>query len=99
MHEGRVVVVASNYGKPQHPAWYHNLRADPHAELVVDGLPTRVVAHEADGAEREHLWREGLRYYPGWAAYERRAAPRRIPVLVLTPAADFTTDPATGTGR
>ena len=86
VHEGRLVVVASNYGSQHHPAWYHNLRADPRAEVVVDGVRSSVVAHEAEGAEREQLWREGLAYYPGWTAYERRAAPRRIPVLVLTPA-------------
>ena len=81
----RVVVIASNYGKPHHPAWYHNLRADPHAELVADGVTTRVVAHEAEGAERDQLWREALSFWPGWTTYERRAAPRRIPVLVLQP--------------
>ncbi len=85
IHDGRVVVIASNYGKRNHPAWYHNLRANPRAELIVHGATTPVVAREAEGAEREYLWAESLQYYPGWAAYERRAAPRRIPVLVLVP--------------
>ena len=29
-HDGdRVTIVASKLGLPQHPAWFHNLRADP----------------------------------------------------------------------
>ena len=32
-----MVVIASNYGQARHPAWYHNLRADPRARLAVDG--------------------------------------------------------------
>jgi deazaflavin-dependent oxidoreductase (nitroreductase family) len=76
----RIVVVASNYGQRNHPAWYHNLRANPIASVAVDGAATQMLAEEARGDERDRLWRAGLRVYPGWAAYERRAAPRRIPV-------------------
>lgn len=54
--DDRVVVIASNYGQHHHPAWHHNLRANPRATVAVDG-----------------------------AAYEHRAAPRRIPVIVLSP--------------
>lgn len=83
--EGRVVVVASSYGQSRHPAWYHNLRANSHATVVVDGAATPVLAHEVEGAERDRLWQVALRIHPGYASYERRAAPRRIPVLVLNP--------------
>ena len=82
---GRTVVIASNFGGPRHPAWYHNLRAHPHATMTVEGRAVRVRADEATGAERDRLWAEALRVYPAWAAYARRAAPRRIPVLVLVP--------------
>jgi deazaflavin-dependent oxidoreductase (nitroreductase family) len=82
---GRTVVIASNYGQPHNPSWYHNLRDRPEAELYVGGETRRVVAHEAEGEERERLWRLGLEIYPGWAGYERRAGPRRIPVVALSP--------------
>jgi deazaflavin-dependent oxidoreductase (nitroreductase family) len=78
-----VAVIASNFGQRHHPAWYHNLRADPTGEVVVDGVARRFVAAEAEGEERERIWREGLRVYPGWDQYERRAAHRRIAVFVL----------------
>ena len=81
----RTVVIASNYGQAHHPAWYHNLRAHPQATITADGSPVAVRADEATGAERDRLWADALRVYPAWAAYARRAAPRRIPVVVLTP--------------
>src|SRR5690242_5297962 len=29
----KVIVIASNFGQAHHPAWYHNLRANPEAML------------------------------------------------------------------
>ena len=81
----RLVVIASNFGRDHHPAWYHNLRAHPLATVTVDGRETAVRAVEVTGAERDRLWTAALRVYPAWAAYARRAAPRRVPVLVLIP--------------
>jgi deazaflavin-dependent oxidoreductase (nitroreductase family) len=86
--QGKVAVVASNYGNQRHPAWAHNLRANPNAHLIADGAVTPVVAHEALGAERQSIWRNGLTIYPAWEQYARRAAPRQIPIFVLTPAQD-----------
>jgi deazaflavin-dependent oxidoreductase (nitroreductase family) len=83
--EDRIAVIAANYGQRHHPAWYHNLRANPRATVVVDGAATPVMARETEGIERDRLWRAALRIYPGYATYERRAAPRRIPIVVLTP--------------
>jgi deazaflavin-dependent oxidoreductase (nitroreductase family) len=83
-----LVVVASNYGQRHHPAWCHNLRAHPTATVTAGGVSWRVRAHEASGEERERLWRRDLEVYPGRAAYQRRAATRRIPVVVLAPTSD-----------
>jgi deazaflavin-dependent oxidoreductase (nitroreductase family) len=83
--EHGVAVIASNFGQEHHPSWYHNLRADPHGEVTVHGRTQRCRAVEAEGAEREAIWQQGLAVYPGWAQYEVRAAHRRIHVLVLEP--------------
>lgn len=83
--QGGVAIVASNWGQSRYPAWYHNLRADPHAEIVVDGIIQRVRAIEPDGERRAEIWREGLRVYPGFEQYERRASHRPIQVFVLEP--------------
>jgi deazaflavin-dependent oxidoreductase (nitroreductase family) len=78
-----VAIIASNFGQDRHPAWYHNLRTHPDAEVVVDGIHSRVRAVEADGERRAEIWKQGLRVYPGFGQYERRASHRRISVFVL----------------
>lgn len=78
-----IAVIASNYGQARHPAWYHNLRADPEGEIAVDGERRRFRAAEAQGERRDRIWQQGLRVYPGWSQYERRASNRRIAIFVL----------------
>lgn len=78
-----LAVIASNYGQRRHPAWYHNLRADQSGVVRVDGASWRFEAVEAVGEQRERIWQQGLKIYPGWAQYERRASHRRIAVFVL----------------
>ncbi len=80
-----LAVIASNFGRHRHPAWYHNLRADPEGSVAVDGQSRRIRALEAEGDSRRRIWEEGLRVYPGWSQYERRAEHRRIAVFVLDP--------------
>lgn len=82
---GRLVLLASNYGEARHPAWYHNLRATPRALVTVDGATAPFLAREAEGAEREELWRKAVAFYGGYAAYSRRAGGRRIPIMLLEP--------------
>lgn len=79
-----LVLIASKGGHPRHPGWYHNLRACPEAIVEIRGRRERVVAREAEGAEREELWGRAVEFYPGYAAYQRRAGSRRIPVMVLS---------------
>jgi deazaflavin-dependent oxidoreductase (nitroreductase family) len=80
-----IVVVASNFGRPHHPAWYHNLRAHPRARVTVDGVTRDVEARELEGADRERLFRLAARIYPGFERYREWAGQRRIPVLRLEP--------------
>ena len=80
-----VAVIASNFGQYRHPAWYHNLRAHPDADVVVDGIHRRVRAVEADRERRMEIWQQGLRVYPGFGQYEKRASHRCISVFVLEP--------------
>jgi deazaflavin-dependent oxidoreductase (nitroreductase family) len=83
--DGDIAVIASNFGQSRHPAWYHNLRARPEAEVEVDGRRRAVRAEVAGGERRARIWQTGLRVYPGFGQYERRAAHRDIAVFVLTP--------------
>ena len=80
-----LVVIGSNYGRPKHPAWRHNLRANPEGEVDVEGRRWAFRAVEVEDERRERIWEQALRTYPGFSAYARRAAPRRISVFVLEP--------------
>jgi deazaflavin-dependent oxidoreductase (nitroreductase family) len=79
------ILIASNFGRPRNPAWYHNLRANPSATIVADGISRQVVARELDGSERESAYRHGEEVFPGFTHYRRWAPHRRIPVLRLEP--------------
>ena len=61
----RTILIASNFGRPHHPSWYHNLRANPFATIVAGGVTREVVARELHGAEREQCYRRGEVVFPG----------------------------------
>ncbi|MGH3525310.1 MAG: nitroreductase family deazaflavin-dependent oxidoreductase [Mycobacterium sp.] len=79
----RLIVFASNAGADTHPAWYHNLRANPSAWVEVGTERYPVTATELAGAERDQLFEEQSRRYPGVARYQANTQ-RQIPVLALT---------------
>jgi deazaflavin-dependent oxidoreductase (nitroreductase family) len=80
----RFVVVASNGGKPQHPAWYLNVLAHPAVSFQVG--PDRYVgtATTAAPAARPRLWPLMAAIFPQYEQYAR-VAPREIPVVLLRP--------------
>ena len=77
-------VIASKGGAPQHPLWYSNLRANPSVEVTVGRETRRLRARDAEGEERERLWRAMTTVYPGYDRYAEKTS-RRIPVVVLEP--------------
>ena len=80
-----ILVVASKAGATKHPAWFHNVRADPDVEVTMDGRRRPMRAHVAEGAERERLWAMACDNYAGYARYQERTDGRVIPVVSLTP--------------
>ncbi|RMD85186.1 MAG: nitroreductase family deazaflavin-dependent oxidoreductase [Candidatus Dadabacteria bacterium] len=82
---GRYVVIASYLGEPRHPSWYLNLRANPEATVQVGSHTVRVRARDAEGEERERLWRRAVEAMPDYQTYQQRTS-RRIPVVLLEPA-------------
>jgi len=81
---GGYAVIASKGGAPQHPHWYLNLRANPLAEITVGHNTYKVRARDAEGEEREQLWRRLADLYPGYERYALKTS-RQIPVVVLEP--------------
>jgi deazaflavin-dependent oxidoreductase (nitroreductase family) len=78
-------VFGSKAGAPENPAWYHNLIAHPDASIEVGTETLPVRARLAEPAERDVLWDRQKERVPHFAQYEEKAAPRKIPVIVLDP--------------
>ncbi|KAA0235354.1 MAG: hypothetical protein JJLCMIEE_01710 [Acidimicrobiales bacterium] len=76
------VVLASNFGSEQAPAWLYNLDAEPAATVYVSGRAIPVVARRAGGEEGRELLQLALDYNRHWRTYEAEAA-RDIPVVLL----------------
>jgi deazaflavin-dependent oxidoreductase (nitroreductase family) len=81
----RMIIIASNYGQYRNPSWYYNLRANPRATIIYEGVTREVMARELEGEERDRQYERGIGIYPGWTQYRERAAHRRIPVIELSP--------------
>ena len=80
-----LAVFASKAGAPQNPAWLHNLLAYPETVVEVGARTVRVRARMAQPAERDVIYSRQKQRNPAFAQYEAKAAPRKIPVIVLDP--------------
>jgi deazaflavin-dependent oxidoreductase (nitroreductase family) len=81
---GKIVVIGSNAGNPHAPAWSHNLKANPNAEIEIRGDRRQVHARVTEGEERADLWRKMNAQYSGFDDYEARTS-RDIAVFALEP--------------
>lgn len=83
-HDGVYAAVASKGGAPEHPAWYHNVKANPQVE-VQDGAQRRdAMARQIEGAEREQWWERAVAAFPPYAEYQTKTD-RQIPIFLIEP--------------
>ena len=83
--DGHRYVFASKAGADTNPDWYHNLLAHPEV-TVEEGTETyRATATPISGPERDRVYQEQARRYPGFAEYQSKTT-RVIPVVEVTPA-------------
>ncbi len=80
-----VAVVASKAGQPTHPAWFHNLKANPDTTIQIGSVVRDVRARVATDAERDRLWPLFIAFYPGYDFFQRNAKGRKIPIVILDP--------------
>lgn len=84
-----VILIASNFGGKNFPAWYHNLTAAGECELEWRGGHGSYTAREAEEPERSELFDLAETLYAGYEKYaEKTEGIRKIPVMVLSPAAN-----------
>jgi deazaflavin-dependent oxidoreductase (nitroreductase family) len=80
----RVVVVASQAGRRNHPLWFRNIEADPAVTVQVHGDRRAMRARTAEAKERSELWPRLVDLYSDYDSYQSWTD-REIPVIVLEP--------------
>jgi deazaflavin-dependent oxidoreductase (nitroreductase family) len=79
-----IYVFATKGGAPTNPDWYYNLTAVGNGSVERGTETYEVTVRELAGAERDRIYDEQARRYPGFAGYARQTAGvRTIPVLEL----------------
>jgi deazaflavin-dependent oxidoreductase (nitroreductase family) len=78
------LIVGSMGGAPKHPSWYHNLTANPDAEIQVRGDHIPVTTRTASDDEKPRFWQIMTEVWPNYDVYQTRTD-RSIPVVVLSP--------------
>ena len=81
-HEGKYLIVESNWGKDKHADWYLNLLKNRRATLQVKGQRLSVEAHDAQGDEYARLWKFATERHPPYLRYQEMTK-RRIPIVVF----------------
>jgi deazaflavin-dependent oxidoreductase (nitroreductase family) len=84
-HGKGMLVMGSNWGGENHPAWTGNLLATPDATATMDGRTVPVRGRLLDGDERAEAWVDIVAYWPAYNTYATRAGQREIRVFLLEP--------------
>ena len=81
-----LIVVASNGGNTNHPAWWYNVKAKPQVTAQTGKRVQTVTAATASEEEKARLWPLLVKAYAGYQEYEDETE-RTIPVVILKPEA------------
>ena len=79
----RWVIIASKAGAPTNPDWFHNLVANPEAEIEVGAGTVKVRAEVVPDPERGQLYDRQAAIMAQFKEYEQKTS-RVIPVVALT---------------
>ena len=83
-HDGGYVIIGSNAGFDTHPAWFHNLKGNPHAAVEVNDRQFEASAEIVGPDERGQLWARLIEAAPAYANYAIKTS-REIPLVALRP--------------
>ena len=70
--DGKLHLVASNFGGEKHPGWSYNLSANPSAKIQLGARTYPVVATLLTGEEKESVWGQLVANIPNYAKYKTR---------------------------
>ena len=84
MDGGNYIITASNAGRNTHPAWFHNLRANPRVTIEIKDQQMEVEAEVAASEKRKALWSRLTSLSPHYATYAQKTT-REIPLVILHP--------------
>lgn len=80
--DGRLFVMASMGGAPKHPAWYHNLRANPELTVELGSETFSARAETVAEPERSEIYARVAALMPSFAEYQEKTE-RTIPLVEL----------------
>jgi deazaflavin-dependent oxidoreductase (nitroreductase family) len=80
--DGRILIVGSYGGAPKDPAWVHNLRAKPRAQVEIGTESYDVIARELSRDERDAVFDKVVELSPGFGDYQKKTS-RVIPLFEL----------------
>lgn len=83
-HDGGYVIIGSNAGLDTHPAWFHNLKSNPHATIQIGDKRLAVSAEIVGPDKRSQLWAQLIELAAGYADYAKKTS-REIPLVLLRP--------------
>ena len=84
MDDSNYIITASNPGRDTHPAWFHNLRANPRVTIEIKDRQIEAEAEVAAPEKRSSLWSQLISLSPPYANYAEKTT-REIPLVILRP--------------
>ena len=86
-HEGKYLVVESNWGRDNHADWYFNLKSQPQVSIEVKGKVLQVNARFAEGEEYVRLWGYVTKRHAPYLEYQKMTT-RKLPIAIFEPRTD-----------
>lgn len=68
-----LLLVGSNFGKPEHPHWTANLIANPEATAGINGRSFPIHATLLTGEDRAAAWKTATTFWPAYHDYAARS--------------------------
>ena len=82
--DGNLVVIASNGGADQNPAWFYNLKSNPQVTIQAGNKQLAAKAEVVDAEKRKQMWADLVKMAPVYDRYTTRTK-REIPLVILKP--------------